>query len=98
VRCLLGSRECFARIGEGDEEAVALRVDLYAAVPREGRSGEPSLIRLGLRVPVAERMQEPGRALDAGEEKGDAAHRRWDMRGGCESKPVGSVLQEQRRV
>ena len=32
---LLGGREPFARIGEDDEEAVALRVDLETAVPNE---------------------------------------------------------------
>ena len=34
---LLGRRERLARVNEGDEEAVALGIDLDAAVPRKGR-------------------------------------------------------------
>jgi hypothetical protein len=47
-----------------------------SAVPRERRSEQPSVIRQDVRIPVAEGVQEPGRALDVGKEKGDATRRK----------------------
>ena len=73
---LLGGREPFARIGEDDEEAVALRVDLEAAVPKEGCSQQPAMLRQHLRVLIPERAQEPSRPFDVGEEERDAARRK----------------------
>ena len=72
---LLGGREPLGRIGEDDEEAVALRVDLDAAVSKEGRPKQPAMVGQHLRVPVAERTQQPSRPFDVGEEERDAARR-----------------------
>ncbi len=49
--------------GEGDEEGVPLRVDLLAFVACEDLAQDGALIR-----------QQPGRALDVGEEEGDCAN------------------------
>ena len=68
---LLGGRERSARVDKRDEEAVPLRVDLDAAVQRERRPQQPAVIGQGLRVPLAERVQQPGRPLDVGEQEGD---------------------------
>ena len=73
-RELLGRRdgggERGGRGGEGDEERVALRVDLDAAAGAEGGAQDAPV--LGERVGVAlgaERVQELRRALDVGEEE-----------------------------
>jgi hypothetical protein len=60
------------RIGEGDEERVALRVHLYAVVALEHRPHHPTV--LGERVRVVRRtqsMQKPRRTLDIGEQERD---------------------------
>ena len=54
-----------------DEEGVSLRVDLYAAVAREGLAQRTAV--LGERLGVAVRpklMQQLGRILDVGEQEG----------------------------
>ena len=62
--------------GKGDEEGVALRVDLDPAVRGErGAESAPVLRqRLGVRL-GPERVQQPRRALDVREEEGDRAAR-----------------------
>ena len=63
-------RSCSGR--EGDEERVALRVDLGAAVLRGRFANDPPV--LGERVGVprgAELVQQPRRAFDVGEEERD---------------------------
>ena len=59
---------------EGDEEGVALRVDLDAAVAREGLAQDAAVLGERLCVGLApELVQQPGRALDVGEEEGDGS-------------------------
>ena len=58
---------------EGDEEGVALRVDLDAAVSRERLAERAPVLGEHVGVPLAELVQEPRRALDVGEEKGDCS-------------------------
>ena len=58
------------RIGESDEEAVPLRVDLDAPVVANASAGAAGGPR-DVRVAVAEFVQEPGRALDVGEKESD---------------------------
>jgi hypothetical protein len=59
----------FAR--EGDEERVSLSVDLAAAGLREGGSQQLLVIGKHGPVPVAEGLEQDGRALDVREEEGD---------------------------
>jgi hypothetical protein len=63
------------RVREGDEEAVALRVDLAPAVPVEGVPQQPTVFRQDLGILVAEIVEQPGRALDVREEERDNAGR-----------------------
>jgi hypothetical protein len=49
--------DCGRRIGESDEEAVPLRIDLDAPVARERVPQEPSVVRKYLGVAVAELVQ-----------------------------------------
>jgi hypothetical protein len=60
-----------AGAGEGDEERVALRVDLDPAVPAERIPEDTPVIGKCLGISVAELVQQPGRALDVGEKEGD---------------------------
>jgi hypothetical protein len=73
---LLRRRERLVRIGEGNKEAVPLRVDLNAAVPRKRRPQQATVVAQHARVAVAERMQKPGRPFNVGEEKRDPARRK----------------------
>jgi hypothetical protein len=68
-----GGIDRIARLGEGVEESIALRIDLDSAVPPEGLSDDPAMLGQGLRVPIAELAEEAGRALDVGEDKGHGA-------------------------
>ena len=71
-----GGRGGAGRGREGDEERVALRVDLDAAVRREGGAQDAPVLGERLRVALgAERVQQPRRALDVGEEERDGAVR-----------------------
>jgi hypothetical protein len=57
---------------EGDEEGVALRVDLDAAVAGEGLAQRAPVLRERLRIALCSQLvQELGRALHVGEEEGD---------------------------
>ena len=61
---------------EGEEEGVALRVDLDAALGGAGLPDHAPVLGERLRVPLgAELVQQPRRALDVGEEEGDGAGR-----------------------
>ena len=70
---LARGRKRIARPREGDEECVSLRVYLDAAVRREGGPQRAPVLGQRLRVGVSELVQQLGRALDVGEEKGDGA-------------------------
>ncbi len=66
------------RIGcsrEGDEEGVALGVDLDAVVPGERSSQRGAVFGEEIGVPGAVFLKEPGRAFDVREEEGDGAGR-----------------------
>jgi hypothetical protein len=61
---------------EGDEESVALRIDLDPAVAPESPAHDAAMFGERLRVGFgAELMQEPGRALHVREEEGHGASR-----------------------
>ena len=59
------------RSRERVEEGVALRVDLRAALFAELVSEEPAVVADDLAVGVTELLEQPGRALDIGEQKRD---------------------------
>jgi hypothetical protein len=88
---LLRRRERLRRIREGNEEAIALRIDLDASVSLEALSEQTPVIRQSLGVSVAERLQEARRPLDVGEEEGNAARRKFGHSREC--KPVRSRIQ-----
>ena len=58
---------------ERDEERVALRVHLDAAVPRERLAQDAPVLGQQVRVPVAVLVQQPRRAFDVREEERDGA-------------------------
>src|SRR5262249_56173075 len=68
--------------GEGEEERVALRVDLLPARRAERLAQDAALAAEHLGVPVAELLQEGGRALDVREQEGDGAA--WKRAHGAE--------------
>ena len=71
-----GSRECSQRRWEGEEEGVALRIDLDAAFRGAGLPHELTMLGKHLRIGLgAELVQEPRRAFDVGEEERDRACR-----------------------
>src|SRR5881227_1812687 len=61
------------RTRKDDEEGVALRVDLAAPVFVDERSEELVVLSEDERVVVTEPLQQPRRAFDIREEKGDGA-------------------------
>ena len=62
---------------EGDEERIALRVDLHAAVAREGRPQDAAVLGERPCIPLrAELVQQLGRPLDVREEEADGAGRK----------------------
>ncbi len=71
------SCERAGRRREGEEERIALGVDLDPALGRTRLSYHPTVLGecLGVRL-GPERMQEPRRALDVGEEERDGAGRK----------------------
>ena len=79
----LAGRGDGARRGrEGDEERVALRVDLDAAVRGEGVAQHAPVLGERLRVRLGpERVQQPRRALDVREEERDGAGRELGAHG-----------------
>ena len=61
---------------ERNEEGVALRIDLDPVLLRTNFPHDPPMLGERVRVRLgAERVQEPRRALDVGEEEGDGAGR-----------------------
>ena len=80
LECLGCRRQRARRSREGDEEGVALGVDLDTAVVRERRTEDAAV--LGERVGICLRTQlvkEPGRALDVGEEEGNGSGRQISL-------------------
>ncbi len=71
-----GRRHCVRCAREGNEERVALRVDLDAVVSRERFSQGAAVLREEIRVARSVLLEEPRRALDVGEEEGDGAGRK----------------------
>ena len=65
-----------ARPREGDEEPVALGVDLTPAVLVEHRAQQPLMLGEHHRVIVAQPCQQPRRPLDVAEQKRDGATRK----------------------
>jgi hypothetical protein len=64
------------RSREGDEEGIALRVDLHALIGRERLTQDEAMLGQRPRVLLgAQFAQQLGRTLDVGEEKGDGARR-----------------------
>jgi hypothetical protein len=59
---------------KGEEEGVALRVDLHPALSSAGLADDPAVLgeRLGVTL-LPELVEEPRRALDVGEAEGDGA-------------------------
>jgi hypothetical protein len=76
VASVRGGRKRIGRPWECDEEGVALRVHLDAAVALERLPQQPAVLREGVGVRVAELVQQARRALDVGEEEGDSATRK----------------------
>ena len=65
------------RLLEGDEERVALVVDLIAAVPAEDLAQDTAVLAQRLSVGLrAELVQKPGRLLDVAEQKRDRSGRK----------------------
>ena len=68
-----GRRNCVRCASEGDEEGVALGVDLDACVRGERLSQDASVLGEEVGVPVSVLLKEPRRALDVREEERDGA-------------------------
>jgi hypothetical protein len=66
-------RKSVTRAREGDEERVALGVDLDAAVSLERGAERAPVLAQRLGVSVAELVEQLRRAFDVGEEEGDRA-------------------------
>jgi hypothetical protein len=62
-----------ARSCEGEEERIALSVDLATARAAEMLAEEPARTVQHLAVPVAEVAHQTGRPFDVGEQEGDRA-------------------------
>ena len=70
-----GRRDGVASAGEGEEERVALRVDLGPVVAGERLAHEPPVIREHAAVAVAELLEQPRGAFDVAEDEGHRARR-----------------------
>ncbi len=66
---------CLPSAGEGDEEGIALRVDLVTAVGCEGGSQQPLMVGKQFGVALAELLDQARRTLDVREQKRDRAAR-----------------------
>ena len=74
---LASRRERARRSRKGDEEGITLRVHLDPAMPRARLANQPPVLGERSRVALrAELVQQLGRALDVGEEKGDGSSRK----------------------
>src|SRR5918996_3579552 len=65
------ARHGITRAGEGEEQRVALRVDLDPAVGAVRLADDAAVLRNELAVALAQPLQEPGGALDVTEDEGD---------------------------
>ena len=72
---LLSRRDRVRGSREGDEEGVALRVDLDARVSLECVPQSPAVLGQDLRIPVSVLVEQPRRAFDVREEEGDRSAR-----------------------
>ena len=66
---LSGRRHRVGRTRKGDEERVALRVDLDPVVPPPRLPQRAAVLGKHLRIPVAQLLEQPRRPLDVGEEE-----------------------------
>jgi len=73
-----GGTDRVLRLPKGDEERVALGVDLVATTVLERGSQQPFVVCHHLRVAVSQPAQQLGRSLDVREEEGDGAG--WELR------------------
>ena len=67
--------ECVACAREGDEERVALCIDLVTTVRLEGCPQQPLVVPQHLAVAFTQFLDEPGRPFDVAEEESDCAAR-----------------------
>ena len=77
-----GGLDSLARAIKRDEEGVSLCIDLDAATLLECLPEQPPVRLERLPVPVAERVEQPRRPFDVGEEKRDRARREVVPHGG----------------
>ena len=68
-------RDGVAGTGKGEEEGIALRVDLDASEGREAFPHQPPVLGEDVVVTLAEPLQERGRAFDVAEDERDRAAR-----------------------
>ena len=82
---------------EGKEEGITLRIHLDPALSRAGRANDPAVLGEHICVALrAERVQEPRRALDVGEEERDSAGRKVVTHGRDHPPGGGARLVERR--
>jgi hypothetical protein len=70
-----GSTDSILRPRKGDEERIALRVDLLTPGGLEGLSQDPVVLGQHVAVPVAKLLEQTCRSLDVREEEGDRSSR-----------------------
>src|SRR6266540_1687341 len=71
------SRDCIGGAPEGNEECIALRVDLYPPVTLESRAQNPAVLGERVRIAISQLFQQLRRALDVREEERDGAGREF---------------------
>ena len=82
-----GGRHGIGRTRKGDEESVALRVDLDALVPPPGLPQRPAVLGKHVRIPVAQLPEEPRRPLDIREEERHRPGREFGLHPSILSRP-----------
>jgi hypothetical protein len=65
--------DSIARVAEGDEEGIALRIDLGAAVVGELGTKQITMLGEHCAVSLLQLLDQLGRAIDVGEEKRDGS-------------------------
>jgi hypothetical protein len=70
-----GRAHRIARAREHDEERVALRTKLIAAVRGDRTAHDPVVLRKYFGLALAEMLKQPRRALDIAKQRGDSAGR-----------------------
>jgi hypothetical protein len=68
-----GGGERIRRLGKGNEESITLRVHLDTAMAGEGLAESAAVVAQNVRIPIAELVQQPCRALHIGEQERDGA-------------------------